>query len=339
MIMGKRGRIFLGIFLVLAIGIFVAEYRARNVGPGEGGQAPAPGFAVPIEEIYNSGLSSTSIPSINEPKFVSVREADSYLYDEGEGIAFGDSGDERFYPFQLLVWHMAVNDAYADRPIAVTYDPLAGSALVYDRRVNGVALRFGVSGKLWNSNILLEDPAAPGFWLQSTGEAFSGEQLGAKLSALSSEIITWKNWKARYPNGRVLSKETGFVRDYTRNPYLDYEESRVVYFPLTNRDIRLHPKEFVFGYEGPSGEAKAYPREYLIEEGAITDTVGGRKLSLRYDTDTGALSVVGENAVGEGESVILRPMYWFLWAAIHKDSELYDPLGEKEKQEQGQKAE
>ncbi|MBI2485083.1 DUF3179 domain-containing protein [Candidatus Uhrbacteria bacterium] len=334
--MQGRGRIFLGILAVFAVVLFIAEYRARTAGPRIEPFAQSEGWGIPREEVYDSGLSSSSIPAIDAPAFISPSEADIFLYDEGEGVSLSLGGETQFYPFQILVWHMVVNDMIAGVPIVVTYDPLVGSAMVYDRRVEGRTLLFSVSGKLWNSNVLLLDRETGSLWPQTTGRAVNGEFLDRDLAPIGSEIVTWKKWKAQRTTGRVLSKNTGAVRDYTRNPYLGYEENRLVYFPLSRRDIRLHPKELVFGYTGPEGETKAYPREYLVEEGSITDTVLGRKVVMTFNENTGVLRARGEDVAGVASDVFLRPMYWFAWAAIHPDTELYDPLGEKQKVESEQ---
>ena len=323
--MRDRKRIIAVILVVLTVVIVVAEWRARSIGPAPVAEVvlDTTESLVPVQEIVAGGLNNDGVPAINAPVFLSIGEVDHYLSDTQEGISVTIGSQTKFYPYQILVWHQVVNDSFGDTNIAVTYCPLCGAGLVYERPTGAV---FGVSGDVWNSTLLMFDRETKSLWSQILGKAIQGERIGDDLSLIPSSIFTWAEWKKNYPRGSVLSKETGFTRDYTRNPYFGYEETTLVYFPLSIRDDRLHSKEIIYGYVGPDGEAKAYPLEYIVAEQNVSDTVAGRKVSISYNNGRG-ITVLGEDTDGEDLDVVLKPTYWFAWVAIYSDTELYDPLG------------
>jgi hypothetical protein len=329
----RNRKIILGaIFVILAAVIVFVEVQSRSVGP-----LPA------IEEMTNQGdaqvtdrnvvyvINRDGIPALTNPTMTDRQDADVYLDDEQYGISITVEGETRFYPYQILVWHEVVNDIIKNVPIAVTYCPLSSAGIVYSRNSDGETLEFGVSGKLWNSNLLMYDKSSESLWSQFLGEAIDGAHSGAQLAQISSRVMTWKEWKSMYPNGKVLSRETGYARDYTRNPYLGYDEQRTVLFPVDNRDDRLHPKELVYGYVDAGGNAKAYPAEYVFEEKKIVDSVNGNGIVIEHSVRDG-VRAIATNSDGSKEELNLKTSFWFTWAAFFKDSGLYDPIGESKKE-------
>ena len=331
--MKDRKMIFAAFFVVLAVVIATVELRSRTLGP-----PPVIELETAADERFvSAGINKDGIPSIDAPVFVGISEADVYLSDDGRGLSVTLGGVTRFYPYQILVWHEVVNDTIADIPIAVTYCALCDSGMVYQRSVHGSVLTFGVSGQVWNANTILYDRETDSRWSQLLGKALDGNYDGTQLIPFPAQVMTWADWKSKYPFGQVLSKETGVVRDYTRNPYFGYEEERRVLFPLDARDDRLHPKEAVYGYIGPEGQTSAYPLQYLVEEGEIVDEVEGRKLTIRYGAS--GISATGENAAGEEIEVVLRPTYWYVWYAFFPETQLYDPIGDAKRAEEIEPAE
>lgn len=329
--MKDRKAIFLVLFVVVLAVIAIVETRSRMAGPSVDVLNVPPSIEeglVADADIISAGVNPDGIPALDAPSFDFVATADHYLSDDGKGISVTIDGETRFYAYRILVWHEVVNDTLAGVPIMVTYDPLSGSALVYDRRMNDQTLTFGVSGQLWNSNLLLFDRETNSLWSQLRGIAIRGEQTEAELIRLPSQITDWKAWKTRYPYGVALSRDTGFVRDYTRNPYLGYDENATVMFPVSKRDDRLHPKELVYGYVGPEGETKAYPQEYLLEFGNVTDEVNGRKVTFKQEKN-GDVTLLGESLSGESVEMLPVSVYWFAWVASYPETDLYDPLAEQ----------
>ncbi|MBM5789713.1 DUF3179 domain-containing protein [Candidatus Parcubacteria bacterium] len=190
--------------------------------------------------LVSTGVAKDGIPSLDEPVFESVAQADPYLDDAGYGIVVEAGARSRFYPYQILVWHEVVNDTFGGVPILVTYSPLCGAGLAFDRRGTDGPLSFGVSGNVYNNCPVLYDRA--------DGSLVS--QLDPGLPPYPSRVMVWQEYKRAYPRGQVLSRETGTVRDYTYDPYGDYEETHAVWFPLDAMDESQPLKAAQFASDG-----------------------------------------------------------------------------------------
>lgn len=160
------------------------------------------------------------------------------------------AGSHRFYPFQILVWHEIVNETFGGEHLVVTYSPLSGSSVVYRRDHEGTMYTFGPSKKLYDNSLVMMDRETSSLWSQVTGMALTGDQQGSTLEIYPSQLMTWADWKERFPYGSVLSRQTGFERDYTSSPYPDYETSDDIFFPLSRLDNRMEPKTLIEPKEG-----------------------------------------------------------------------------------------
>jgi hypothetical protein len=202
--------------------------------------------SVPLTEFVSGGPPRDGIPPIDKPRFVSIEAADEFLDEREPVLVVEIDGRARAYPHQILIWHEIVNDTLAGRPIAVSYCPLCNSSLVFDRRVGGQTLTFGTTGNLRHSDLVMWDRQTESWWQQLTGEGVVGELTGTRLEVLGSQTLSFADFRARYPDGEVLSRETGFDRDYGRNPYEGYDEPDSQPFLLSGKaDGRLPPKERV----------------------------------------------------------------------------------------------
>jgi Protein of unknown function (DUF3179) len=203
--------------------------------------------SVPLGDFISGGPPRDGIPPIDEPKPVRPREADEWLDDREPVLVVEVSGETRAYPVQILVWHEIVNDVLGGRPIAVSYCPLCNSSLVFDRKVDDVGLlRFGTTGNLRHSDLVMWDDRTESWWQQLTGEAVVGELTGTRLEVLPSQTLSWADFKAHYPDADVLSRDTGFDREYGANPYAGYDDPDSQPFLLeSDPDGRLPPKERV----------------------------------------------------------------------------------------------
>lgn len=273
--------------------------------------------SIPLDEILSGGPGKDGIPSIDEPQFVSLKDA-SFLNDSDPGLGLTVQGESRFYPYRILVWHEIVNDTIAGNPVLVTYCPLCATGIVFDRRVGREVQEFGVSGRLWQSNLLMynraKTEADESLWSQVLGEAVLGVDTGKKLSIVRSDIIRWGDWKQVHPDTEVLSRDTGSVRDYGRDPYGGYYTSESVSFGATFNDTRLHPKALVHGLE-IGAEYKAYHDDAL--SGTITDTFAGKNI-VATKTDAGEVRFTVD-----GEPLASIPGFWFSWLAVHPETELF----------------
>jgi uncharacterized protein DUF3179 len=211
--------------------------------------------SVPLDEFVSGGPPRDGIPPIDDPKPVAVQDADEWLDDREPVLVVEAAGRARAYPVQILVWHEIVNDRLGGRPIAVTYCPLCNSSLVFDREVDGVGLlRFGTTGNLRHSDLVMWDDRTESWWQQLTGDAVVGELTGTRLEVLPSQTLSWADFKARHPDGDVLSRDTGHDRDYGANPYEGYDDPDSEPFLLEQpADRRLPPKERVVAIKAEEG--------------------------------------------------------------------------------------
>jgi hypothetical protein len=203
-------------------------------------------FSVPLTQFISGGPPRDGIPPIDHPRPVGLAGGDRFLRGREPVIAVVVNGQARAYPEQILVWHEIVNDRLGGVPIAVTYCPLCNSALVFDRRVGGRVLTFGTTGRLRNSDLVMWDRQTQSWWQQITGQAVVGSYTGTTLRPLDAQVLSWSDFKARYPGAAVLSRDTGFQRDYGVNPYVRYDQPSDRPFLYDGElDPRLPPKERV----------------------------------------------------------------------------------------------
>ena len=215
-----------------------------------------------------------------------------------------------------------MNETFGDLPLLITYDPLCGAGMVFERSVTRAdtiayeALTFGTTGSVWNNALVLSDKETGAQWIPLLHRAVSDPLGGTELFPYPSTEMTWQQFKDTYPSGRVLSRETGADRDYTKNPYADYETNMDIYYPLTNLDGRLNAKEKVFMVFAGE-ESKAYPLELLEEAGILEDTVSARTFTLTSKDDM--LTIVSE----EYTDLPAFSMYWFCASAAYPNIILY----------------
>lgn len=277
--------------------------------------------SVPLDEILGGGPPKDGIPSIDNPEFVSVKDAGEFLNDKEPGVALSIDGIDRFYPFQILVWHEIVNDTIGEKRVLVTYCPLCLSGIVFDPIVDGEQVEFGTSGKLWQSNLIMYDRKTNSYWSQILGGSILGEQTGNMLDILPSDIMRFGEWKKEFASGAVLSKETGARRFYGQDPYGDYYTKDGVYFPVRETDSRLKDKDFVLGIV-VGDKTKAYYPESIKKLGEITDDFAGKTIIARYDKKLDVVRLFERTAAGEVR-INPFPNFWFSWVAAHPNTELY----------------
>jgi hypothetical protein len=272
---------------------------------------------IPADEILAGGPPKDGIPALSDPKLIDALDA-TYLQPNDRVIGIELDGIARAYPISILNWHEIVNDQINDRQFAVTYCPLCGTGVAFSSKVAGKVTEFGVSGLLYNSDVLLYDRNTDSLWSQIMGESVAGKLVGEKLNPIPISHTTWRDWLARHPETRVLSTETGYFRDYDSNPYQGYEQSRQLFFSVNNRaPDNYHPKEQVIGLE-IDGVYKAYPFVELEKNGKsrFEDTVNG--ITVTIDWDSVNQSVVLSNS--DGVKIAGIQGFWFAWFAFHPET-------------------
>ncbi len=257
---------------------------------------------VPYSEILSGGPPKDGIPAIDNPQFIRVNEADQWLKPV-EPVVLVRVGDEaRAYPIQILIWHEIVNDTLGGKPLMVSFCPLCNTAIAFEREFNGQILDFGTTGRLRYSNLIMYDRQTETWWQQATGDAIAGEYAGAQLTFYPASIISWADFKTAYPNGTVLSRETGHNRSYGRNPYLGYDDVNQSPFLYRGKETpgQLVPMARVLTLD-LDGEAVAYPYDILSNVGVVNDTVGGQRVVVFWSE--GTASALDTSQIAEGRDV------------------------------------
>lgn len=274
---------------------------------------------IPNEKILSGGPPRDGIPSIDEPKFIDANKA-NYLKSKDRVIGIVVAGEARAYPIRILNWHEIVNDEIKGQAVAVTFCPLCGSGIVYEADFNGKAHKFGVSGLLYNSDVLLYDRQTETLWSQILSKGISGKLVNQKLNIIPSSHTSWQDWRKKHPNTKVLSNKTGFKRNYDRSPYGDYNNSKSTYFPVAFRNKKYHPKERVIGVT-INGKQKVYPFTELakVNKNSLKDNFAGKQLILDFDVENRDGSIKDST----GKIIPSINTFWFAWYAFHPKAEIY----------------
>ena len=269
---------------------------------------------VPTDEIMSGGPPKDGIPSLTYPKMETTESAGIWLKPRDELIGVKINGQARAYPLRILNWHEVVNDRIGSRKVVITYCPLCGSGVAFDSED-----QFGVSGLLYQSDVLLYDRKTESLWSQLTAQAITGPRMGERLKPIPIEHTTWEDWSRRHPETQVLSRHTGHQRDYGHDPYSSYRYSPETFFPVSNHDRRLHAKAWVIGLS-INGKARAWDTAALKKAGELTENWNGRRLTVRYHAEGNRAEVLDAES---GKSLNTTSLYWFAWAAFHPETELY----------------
>lgn len=263
---------------------------------------------VDFNEILVGNPTKNGIPSVTNPAMESIEEAANWLSDRSPVIALEIDGEARAYPLAILMWHEIANDEVAGMPVAVTFCPLCNSSVTFDRRVEGEALDFGVSGLLRNSDLIMYDRQSETWWQQLTGEGLVGEYAGVPLDIVPSQVIGFGRFAERYPDGLVMSRETGYNRQYGINPYSNYDSRAGRPFLFRGEiDQRLgsavdHVLAAIIG-----DSAKAYPFEILREQRVINDSIGDRPIVVFFQS--GVASALGDSVIDSARDIGTAGMY------------------------------
>jgi len=280
------------------------------------------GAAVPIAAIEAGGPPRDGIPAIDRPQFVSARQA-SFLTPGDRVLGLVRNGVTKAYPIRIMNWHEIVNDRFGNEKIVVTFCPLCGTGMAFESQLGERTLDFGVSGLLYNSDVLLYDRQTESLWSQILARAVSGPLKGSSLKAVPVAHTTWMDWKKSHPETQVLSMATGHLRNYGRDPYADYLRSEQLMFSVTAESRRYHPKESVIGIE-LNGHTKAYPFVELAKAASpLHDRIGDTPVTIRFDVRHRTGAVFAMN----GEELPSVIGFWFAWHAFHPDGEVFEGRG------------
>lgn len=309
-----------------------------------------------FEEITWGGALADGIPSLDAPKMIDADKAD-YLLNTDLVFGVEINGDIRAYPLRIMGWHEMFNDVIGGVPVALAYCTLCGAGILFETQVEGrdSPFVFGSSGLLYRSNKLMFDRETKSLWNQFTGEPVGGplSQSGIALKIRPVTVTSWADWRDQHPRTKVLSLETGHIKDYDSGVvYRDYFASPDLMFPTVTDQSRLNQKDFVYGIR-VAGGAKAWPLTAFQDQAVINDQVGFSNVVLIGDSETRtvraydraeltftghATRLVGPDGQWEvHESELRGPngqrlarvpghvSYWFAWDGyLGAESELYN---------------
>ncbi|RLA37559.1 MAG: hypothetical protein DRR03_02260 [Gammaproteobacteria bacterium] len=258
-------------------------------------------LSINLDEIQSGGPPKDGIPAIDRPRFVTTSEAANWLDPREPVIVVAVEEQARAYPLQILMWHEIVNDTLAGRPLAVTFCPLCNASIVFDRRLDGRLLDFGTTGLLRKSDLVMYDRQTESWWQQFSGRAIVGELDGATLTRVEAQIVAFEEFRTGFPDGEVLSRETGHSRSYGRNPYRGYDRIDNSPFLLDDPvDPRLPAMERVLNVS-LGGIHRLYPFALFRDQPLIHDTVAGTPVIVL--ARHGTLSALDREAIAESRSI------------------------------------
>ncbi len=343
------------IFMVLIILAFSCDDSSTNSADVSGD------WLIPKDQIFDGGPGKDGIPALTNTPFAAA-SATSYLKDDDLVILIKLNNVIKVYPHPILDWHEIINDGIGNNKFTITYCPLTGSGLAWNRVLNGKETTFGVSGLLYNSNLLPYDRGSNSNWSQMKMLSVNGSLMGTQAENYHVVETSWKTVKQLYPNALVVTTATGHSRSYGTYPYGDYKTNHgLLIFPVSPDDSRLPRKERVLGVLVNSS-AKAFRfKNNGSDIELIADNVGGKNLvvvnskdrniittyqseledgsqvvlsavqnelpTVMIDPDGNKFDLFGEIVEGPKAGIKLKPVtsmicYWFAWAAFYPNTSI-----------------
>ena len=258
---------------------------------------------IDLEELI-AGIPSSDprdiIPPLDDPEFETIGQAAEWLDAREPGVLFSIGEDARFFPLRILTFHEVANLTVGNRPVVVTFCPLCNTAVAFDPTIDGEVLRFGVSGLLRNSDLVVWDSKSDSLWQQITGEGIVGEFAGEQLELLPSSIVSWEDFQQSFPEGTVLSRQTGFSRNYGENPYVGYSSSTRPFLFNGEIDERFPALERVVGVTVVDKD-KAFPFSLISGPRVVNDELADTPIAVFWGADTA--DALDTSAITEGQAV------------------------------------
>lgn len=294
------------VFLIVVFFSCDDNSSVNNPNPGNGGSgnggSGSNDWLIPQNQVFDGGPGKDGIPALENPKTLSIDRID-YLSDDDLIIGFTHDNEITAYPHAILDWHEIINDDMNGKKVAITYCPLTGTGIAWDRMINGKETTFGVSGLLYNTNLIPYDRLTGSNWCQISLECVNGSLIGKTAESFHLIETTWKTWKEMFPNSKVVSSNTGFDRNYGRYPYGEYRTNdNILLFPVTPLDERLPAKERVLAVI-ENGDVKVY-RFDSFDGGIklVTDQFRGKDLLIVGDKNRNFMVAFKNNLNGSNHS-------------------------------------
>ncbi len=284
--------------------------------------------AIEFSEIISGGPPKDGIPAIDRPQFRPVGSVTD-LGDQEPVITLKVGDEAKAYPLRILMWHEIANDNIGGVPVTVTYCPLCNAAAVFDRRVDGKILDFGVSGKLRHSDMIMYDRQTESWWQQFTGKGIVGEMTNVELKRLPARVIPFFAFKASHPDGKVLIAENPDARRYGQNPYVKYDSADNPFLYRGRYDGPGSPLSYVVSVEKDA---------WLLEDIRAAGTIAHQDLQIEWregmnsaldaarierGRDIGFVTVQREGDNGVLEDIPYDTTFAFAFKAFHPEGTIH----------------
>lgn len=312
-------------FLALLYFLFIGAGCDNSTGSSDSTTGE---WLIPKEQIFDGGPGKDGIPALINPQVAAISSI-TFLEDADLVIAIKFNDEVRVYPHPILDWHEIINDEINGNKFAITYCPLTGSGIAWNRVINGSETTFGVSGLLYNTNLIPYDRATNSNWSQMKMQCVNGSLIGTPVITFPIIETSWKTIKQAYPNAKVVTTETGYSRSYGTYPYGDYKTNNdLLIFPVSPDDTRLPRKERVLG-AFINGVNRAYKfQDNGTDLTLFTDNVAGDVITV-VSNKTNNINIAFQSMLEDGSSVILTPVQNELPIILtDTDGNKYDLFGE-----------
>lgn len=255
-------------------------------------------WLVPANEVRDGGPGKDGIPSLDNPVFANVADIDpSFIKDDDLVIGIVKNGVVKAYPHFILNWHEIVNDKFGLESTTISFCPLTGTSFAWKSVAAGKVTSFGVSGLLYNNNLIMYDRDTDTYWSQLRVQAIHGKLKGNKPELRDVVETNWKTWKTLYPNTQILTTDTGFSRSYNIYPYGDYlTNQNFLLFPVSPLNNNLPNKERVYALMGEANSNN--PAKSIVFR--FSGFTGGKALKQTFEGED-YLIVGNENLINSFE--------------------------------------
>jgi hypothetical protein len=285
-------------FVALIIFVYSCDDSSTNSADVSGD------WLIPKDQIFDGGPGKDGIPALTNPQFASASST-TYLNNNDLVLVIKIDNEIRIYPHLILDWHEIINDEINGTKFALTYCPLTGTGIAWDRVINGRETTFGVSGLLYNSNLIPYDRNSNSNWSQMKLQSVNGSLIGTHATTYSVIETSWLTAKQLFPSAKVVTTSTGYSRSYGTYPYGDYKTNHgLLIFPVTPDDSRLPRKERVLGVI-VNNETRAYRFQ---ENGSnielFSDIIGGKSITVVNSKDRNIIAAY-QNELEDGTAVNL----------------------------------
>ncbi|PHQ69381.1 MAG: hypothetical protein COB97_07700 [Paracoccus sp.] len=306
------------ILLAFAVGLpaYAQDTALRQAWP----QTDFSRSGIDLSEVVSGGPAKDGIPALSRPAFHSAA-SETRLSDREPVMAVHLAGQPvRAYPIRYLMWHEIVNDEIGNQPVLVTFCPLCNTGMVFDPRVEGQVLSFGVSGLLRHSDMIMFDRATESWWQQALGLAIVGRLEGRRLRQLPAVMISWRAFRQAHPDGLVMD-QPNWRRAYGSNPYARYDTGRPMLYSGEDPPHGIPPLERVVRVGDRAWPLTRLARAGRIEEGGVVLTWQAGQASALDRSEISSGREVGNVRVQDaaGRDVVHDIPFAFAFHAFHPD--------------------